>query len=202
MPSIEARISTSSPVFDLESEHDSVDLLLQRSCTITLPTQNPCLFDSPMNNGGVTFTDTETGTDVRRTRIFICGPGHEDSLREDNKACFLTLNPGQKHTLQAYISRMESGVGRIQLPPDSTAKEYREAMEAQPKVWKWWKAENLENGKTYCIGIDNKSTIKEWFEGSMEKLLRKPLAERSDDKMNKEPIMICNPASGVHHEED
>ncbi|KAG5742732.1 hypothetical protein H9Q70_014544 [Fusarium xylarioides] len=85
---------------------------------------------------------------------------------------------------------MESGVGRIQLPPESTAKEYREANEAQPKVWKWWKAGNLDNGKTYRIGIDKESTIRKWFEGSTEELLRKPLDDRTDEKMNKEPIMI------------
>lgn len=65
----------------------------------------------------------------------MCGPDHEGSLREDNKDYFLTLHPGQKYTIQASISRMESGVGRIQLPPGSTAKEYRETIEAQPKVW-------------------------------------------------------------------
>ncbi|KAG4268030.1 hypothetical protein FPRO04_04446 [Fusarium proliferatum] len=193
MPSIEAHISTSSPVFDLESEHDytiSIDLFLQHSCAITFPTQNLRLFDSPMNKGGLTFTDTETGAEARRNTIFICGPGHEGSLREDNKGCFLTLHPGQKHTVEAYISRMEAGVGVIQIPPGSTAKEYREAREAQPKVWKWWKAENLENDKTYSVGVDKDSTIKQWFEGSMRELLRKPLAERTDERMKKEPVVI------------
>lgn len=85
---------------------------------------------------------------------------------------------------------MESGVGRIQLPPGSTAKEYRETIEAQPQVWKWWKAGNLENGKTYRLGIDEASTIKEWFEGSMEDLLRKPLFERTNEKMKKELDMV------------
>lgn len=193
MPSIEAHISTSSPVFDLESEHDhtiTIDLFLQHNRPITLPTQNLRLFDSPMNKGGLTFTDTETGTEARRNTIFTCGPDHKGSLREDNKDYFLTLHPEQRYTIQASISRMESGVGRIQLPLGSTAKEYREAIEAQPKVWKWWKAGNLENGKTYRLGIDKESTIKKWFEGSTEELLRKPLDDRTDDKMNNEPIMI------------
>ncbi|KAF5534538.1 hypothetical protein FNAPI_12327 [Fusarium napiforme] len=193
MPSIEAHISTSSLVFDLESDHDhtiTIDLFLQHNRPITFPTQGLRLFDSPMNKGGLTFTDMGTGTEARRNRIFMCGPDHEGSLREENKDCFLTLYPGQKYPIQASISRMESGVGRIQLPPGSTAKEYSEANEAQPKVWKWWKAGNLGNGKTYRIGIDQESTIKKWFEGSVEELLRKPLAERTDDKMNKEPIMM------------
>ncbi|KAF5530330.1 hypothetical protein FMEXI_13618 [Fusarium mexicanum] len=193
MPSIEARISTSSPVFDLESEHDhtiTVDLFLQHSRPITFLTQNLRLFDSPMNKGGLTFTDSQTGTEARRNRIFICGPDHEGSLRENNKEYFLTLHPGQKHTIQASISRMECGVGRIQPPSGSTAKEYREAREAQPKVWKWWKAGNLDNGKAYRIGIDQESTIMKWFESSTEELLRKPLDDRTDDKMSKEPIMI------------
>ncbi|KAF5968678.1 hypothetical protein FCOIX_11286 [Fusarium coicis] len=193
MPSIEAHISTSSPVFDLEADHDhtiTIDLFLHHGRTITFPTDNLRLFDSPMNKGGLTFTDTETGTEARRNTIFICGPGYEGSLREDNKECFLTLYPGQKHTLEASISRMESGVGSIQLHPGSTAKEYREANEAQPKVWKWWKADNLNNGKTYRIGIDQGSTIRKWLEGSTEELLRKPLDDRTDDKMHKEPITI------------
>ncbi|KAF5723109.1 hypothetical protein FMUND_2151 [Fusarium mundagurra] len=193
MPSIEAHISTSSSVFDLESDHDhtiTIDLFLQHNRPITFPTQNLRLFDSPMNKGGLTFTDTETGTEARRNRIFMCGPDHEGSLREDNKESFLTLHPGQKYTIQASISRMESGVGRIQLPPGSTAEDYREANETQPKVWKWWKAGNLDNDKTYRIGIDQESTIRKWFEGSREELLGKPLEDRTDDKMNKEPIMI------------
>ncbi|KAM0073013.1 hypothetical protein ACKRZS_013874 [Fusarium odoratissimum] len=78
----------------------------------------------------------------------------------------------------------------LQLPLGSTDKEYEKAIGAQPKVWKWWQAEHLEKGKTYRIGTDRGSTIKEWFEGSTEELLRKPLAERTDDKMNKEPIVI------------
>ncbi|KAG9505137.1 hypothetical protein J7337_002103 [Fusarium musae] len=85
---------------------------------------------------------------------------------------------------------MESGVGRIQLPPGSTAEEYREAIAKQPKVRKWWKADNFENGKTYRIGFDEGSAIKKWFEGSTEELLRKPLDDRTDGKMNKEPVMI------------
>ncbi|KAF5234783.1 hypothetical protein FANTH_11972 [Fusarium anthophilum] len=193
MPSIEAHISTSSPVFDLESEHDhtiTIDLFLQHNRPITFPTQNLRLFDSPMNKGGLTFTDTETGTEARRNRIFMCGPDHEGSLQENNKGYFLTLHPGQKHTIQASISRMESGVGSIQLPRGNTATGYREANEAQPKVWKWWKAGNLDNGKTYRIGIDQESNVRKWFEGSTEELLRKTLADRIDDKMNKEPIMI------------
>ncbi|KAF5673947.1 hypothetical protein FDENT_10162 [Fusarium denticulatum] len=193
MPFIEAHISTSSSVFDLEADHDhmiTIDLFLHHSRAITFPTENLRLFNSPMNRGGLMFTDTETDTEARRNRIFMCGPNHEGSLREDNEECFLTLHPGQKYTIQASISRMENGVGRIQLPPGSTAKEYREANEAQPKAWKWWKAGNLDNGKAYRIGIDQESTIMKWFEGSMEELLRKPLAERTDDKMHKEPIMI------------
>ncbi|KAK7593325.1 hypothetical protein V3481_004411 [Fusarium oxysporum f. sp. vasinfectum] len=94
---------------------------------------------------GLTFTDTETGTEARRNTIFICGPGHEGSLREDNKECFLTLHPEQNNTLKAYISRIESGLGGIQLPPNSTAEEYKKATAKQPKVWKWWSAENLES---------------------------------------------------------
>ncbi|CVL08301.1 uncharacterized protein FMAN_05102 [Fusarium mangiferae] len=193
MPSIEAQVSTSSPVFDLESEHDhtiTIDLFLQHNRPITFPTQNLRLFDSPMNKGGLTFTDLKTGTEARRNTIFMCGPDREGSLREDNKSNFLTLHPGQKYTIQASISRMESGVGRIQLPPGSIAEEYREAIEAQPKVWKWWKAGNLENGKTYRLGIDEESTIKEWFEGSREDLLRKPLSERTNEKMKKELVVI------------
>ncbi|KAF5577670.1 hypothetical protein FPCIR_11996 [Fusarium pseudocircinatum] len=193
MPFIEAQISTSSSVFNLESDHDhtiTIDLFLQHNRPITFPTQGLRLFESPMNKGGLTFTDTKTGTEARRNTIFICGPGHEGVLRKHNKECFLTLHPGQKHTFEASISRMESGVGKIQLPPGSTAKDYSEAIEAQTKVWKWWKADNLENDKTYKIGIDKEPTIEKWFEGSMEELLRKPLAERTDDKMNKEPIMI------------
>ncbi|RBQ77805.1 hypothetical protein FVER14953_21643 [Fusarium verticillioides] len=193
MPSIEAHISTSSPVFDLEADHDhtiTIDLFLHHGRAITFPTENLRLFDSPMNKGGLTFTDTETSIEARRNTIFICGPGYEGSLREDNKECFLTLHPGQKYTIEASISRMESGVGRIQLLPGSTAEEYREAIAKQPKVWKWWKAGNLDDGKTYIIGTDQESTIRKWFEGSTEELLRKPLAERTDDKMNKEPIMI------------
>ncbi|KAF5581850.1 hypothetical protein FPANT_8769 [Fusarium pseudoanthophilum] len=193
MPSIEAHISTSSPVFDLEADHShtiTIDLFLHHTRAITFPTENLRLFNSPMNKGGLTFTDTETGIEARRNTIFICGPGYDGSLREDNKECFLTLNPGRKYTIQASISRMESGVGRIQLPPGSTTIEYRKANQAQPMVWKWWKAGNLDNGKTYTIGIDEKSTIRKWFEGSMEEIVRKPLAERTDNKMHNEPIMI------------
>ncbi|KAJ9425801.1 hypothetical protein FOXG_18327 [Fusarium oxysporum f. sp. lycopersici 4287] len=143
-----------------------------------------------MNKGGPTFTDTETGTEARRNTFFICGPGYEGPLREDNKECFLTLHPEQNHTLKAYISRIENGLGGIQLPPNSTAEEYKKAIAKQPKVWKRWSAENLENSKTYRVGIDKESTIKGWFEGSGEELLRKPLTERTYDKMKKEPIMI------------
>ncbi|KAJ4037185.1 hypothetical protein NW761_001444 [Fusarium oxysporum] len=96
MPFIEAHIFTSSSVFNLESDQDhtiTVDLSLQHNRAITFPTQDIRLFSSPMNKGGLTFTDTETdtetGTEARRNTIFICGPGHEGSLREDNKECFL-----------------------------------------------------------------------------------------------------------------
>ncbi|KAF9776336.1 hypothetical protein IL306_005504, partial [Fusarium sp. DS 682] len=78
--------------------------------------------------------------------------------------------------------------GPIKLPPNSTAEEYKEAMEKRLSNWNWSHAENLEDRKSYRIGIDKDSTIKEWFEGSKEELLRKPLAERTDEKMNKEPI--------------
>ncbi|CZR40430.1 uncharacterized protein FPRO_05330 [Fusarium proliferatum ET1] len=193
MPFIEAHISTSSIDFDLEAEHHhgiTIDLFLQHNRPITFPIKDIRLFESPMNEGGLTFTDTETGTEARRNIISIPGPGHQGSLREDNKGCFLTLHPGQKHTKNGYISRIESGVGSIELPENSTVEEYKEAIAKQPKVWKWWSAENLENGHTYRVGIDKASTIKEWFEGSMEELLCKPLAERTDEKMKKEPIVI------------
>ncbi|KAM5387409.1 hypothetical protein BFJ63_vAg3219 [Fusarium oxysporum f. sp. narcissi] len=148
MPFIEAHIFTSFSVFNLESDQDhtiTVDLSLQHNRAITSPTQDIRLFSSPMNKGGLTFTDTETGTKARRNTIFIYEPSHEGTLQENNKECFLALHPEQKHTLKAYISRMESGLGGIQRPPNSTAEEYKKAIAKQPKVWKWWSAENLEN---------------------------------------------------------
>ncbi|TVY79247.1 hypothetical protein Focb16_v008372 [Fusarium oxysporum f. sp. cubense] len=92
MPLIEAHIFTSFSVFNLETDQDhtiTVDLSLQHNRAIKFPTQDIRLLSSPMNKGGLTFTDTETGTEARRNTIFICGPGHEGSLREDNKECFL-----------------------------------------------------------------------------------------------------------------
>lgn len=83
--------------------------------------------------------------------------------------------------------------------PNSTPEEIKAVIKKRPKVWDWWHAENLEEGSTYRIGIDQENTIKRWLEGSKEELLSKPLTERTDNKTKAEPIFfhVTHPAEFI-----
>ncbi|KAF4465921.1 hypothetical protein FALBO_7235 [Fusarium albosuccineum] len=195
MPSIQAHISTSSPVFDLTSSAPftiSIDLFLQHLCELTFPKFASTLFNSSIfNEGGLTFTDTSTGIDVPRGRLELCAWDHDGALRKENEQCFMTLRPGQKHTITAEMARIETRVkGSVEIGPITTVEEHAAAMEKLPKVWKWRHARKLEDGKTYRVGIDQDASIKQWLEGSKQELLSKPLADRREGKMCTEPVQF------------
>ncbi|KAM0430789.1 hypothetical protein ACHAQK_010396 [Fusarium lateritium] len=183
MPSIEVRI-TSPTLFDTESDDPfniTIDLILHHDSSITFRTNEIPLFNGKiMNKGGLTFTDTATGIEIPRNTIFICGPGPEGPLRVAIEESYTSLRPEEKHTIKGSMHRMylsfDSG-------PNVTPEEIKAIMKKRPKVWDWSHAENLQEERTYRIGIDQDNVIKKWLEGSKEELLSKLLTERTDDKM-------------------
>jgi hypothetical protein len=190
MPSIEARIN-SSPVFDMESDDPfniTIELILHHHSGVTFRINEIPLFNGKvMNKGGLTFTDTVTGIETPRNTIFFCGPGPEGPLRVAIENGFTSLHPGEKHTIEGSMHRMDIS---FNLGPNSTPEGIKGAIKKRPKVCNWRHAENLEEGRTYRIGIDKDNVIKTWLEGSKEELLSKPLTERTDDKMKLEPIFF------------
>jgi hypothetical protein len=199
MPSIEARIN-SPPVFDVESDDPfniTIELILHHHSGVTFRTNEIPLFNGKvMNKGGLTFTDVLTGIETPRNTIFFCGPGPEGPLRVAIEESFTSLRLGEKHTIEGSIHRMNIS---FNLGPNRNPEEIKAVTKKRPKVWNLWHAENLEEGRTYRIGIDKDNVIKTWLEGSKEELLSKPLTERTDDKMKPEPIFfhVTRPAEFI-----
>jgi hypothetical protein len=199
MPSIEARIN-SSPVFDMESDDPfniTIELILHHHSGVTFRINEIPLFNREvMNRGGLTFTDTVTGIETPRNTIFFCGPGPEGPLRVAIENSFTSLRPGEKHTIEGSMHRMNIS---FDLGPNSTPEGIKAAIKKRPKVCNWRHAENFEEGRTYRIGIDKDNVIKTWLEGSKKELLSKPLTERTDDKMMSEPIFfhVTQPAEFI-----
>ncbi|KAH6956534.1 hypothetical protein DER45DRAFT_539315 [Fusarium avenaceum] len=190
MPSIEARIN-SLPVLDMELDDPfniTIELILHHHSGVTFRTNEIPLFNGKvMNEGGLTFTDTATGIETPRNTIFFCGPSPEGPLRVAIEHSFTSLRPGETHTIEGRMYRMYMSFDG---GPNTTPEETKAVIKKRPRIWDWRHAENLEEGSTYRIRIDQDNTIKRWFESSKEELLSKPLTERTDDKMKSEPIFF------------
>lgn len=195
MPSIDVRISTSSPLLDLTSENPftiTLDLFLDHTSPVTFPNSASSLFNGTIfKKGGLSFCDVATGDYAGRNSIILCRDDSPIILQKDREESFTTLHCGQKHTITASIERVKTRVGnRLDPYAYGTVKEFQNALERMPTIWKWDSTGGLNNETTYEIGVDDAVCVQRWLEGTKEELLSKPIDERNENSMIKEAITI------------
>ncbi|KAH7236220.1 hypothetical protein BKA59DRAFT_516736 [Fusarium tricinctum] len=199
MPSIEARINL-PPIFDMDLDDPfiiTVELILHHHSSNTFRTKEIPLFNGKvMNKGGLTFINTATGIETPRNTIVFCEPGPEGPLRVAVEDSFTSLRPGEKYIIEGSMYRTYIS---FDFGPNGSPEEIKAVIKNRPKAWDWWHAENLEEGSTYRIGIDQNKAIKRWLEGNKKELLSKLLTKRTDDKMKSGPIFfhVIQPAEFI-----
>ena len=194
MPTINAKITTSSPVLDLYSIEPfeiTIDLFLDHSCPITFATSTSNLFNGKaLFAGGLAFTDVSTGQHISRETIDVCGWINDAVLTQESESRFITLRPDHKHTITARIERVKSRLNTSPQPVFTTADEYRAWIESLPIVWKWDHSYNLEDGRSYEIDVDEDASIGKWWNGAKENLLKKSISCRDETAAIEDKIRI------------
>jgi hypothetical protein len=165
-PTIAVKITTSSSTFDLyhtESLTISLALTLTHRRPITFLKRYTGLFDGKIfHTGGLTFTNTATGHESSRNRIDICYMGARDGISWATKSGYITLYPGQAHTIERDIDPMNS-------PNKRAAREH-------------WRSRyisfldmsglaSFEYAQTYEVGVSEEAVVHGWFEGSISEIL-------------------------------
>lgn len=195
MPSIDLRISTSSPLLDLTSENPftiTLDLFLNHTTPVTFPNSVSSLFNGTIfKKGGLSFCNVSTGDYAGRNITNICTDDSPIILQKGQEESFTTLHCGQKHTITASMERVKARVGNPLDPyAYGTVKEFQIALDRMPTIWKWHCTGGLNNGTTYEIGVDDAACVQRWLEGTKEELLSKPINERNENSMIKEAITV------------
>jgi hypothetical protein len=193
-PSIDVRISTSSSILDLTAKDPFpiiVDISLNHTTPITFQKRSfPLLDGRILRKGGLAFKDTATGQLAIRNTMTICYAATEtEGITPETHGSYMTLWPGQKHTLDATMAPFKSKPA-ISAWPGMTAADYFKAQDSLPDQWKWQTTHGLEDGVTYEIGIGNETLTKHWWEGSVFELLGKT-PEQRERLFREENVPLC-----------
>lgn len=174
-PSIDVRISTSSPVLDLEALEPwslEVTLILCHKSPITFYQEGAGLFDGRLlDEGGVTFTNLRTRQKALCGEVFVCNFGpFGGPLSRRNKHVFHTLYPGKGHTITKTIA-LVFWVPKIKKEPGMTSQAHVDKQNSLPEVWRWPNVSSLKDGQTYELGISTEARVTNWMEGSVDEIL-------------------------------
>lgn len=201
MLTIEAHISTPSPVLDLGSTEPFeivIELFLKHHSPISFSTDQSNIFNvNILHDGGLTFTDVSTGEQISRNTRFLCGGWCDGILSAETEMKFKTLYPEQPYVREASFGRIKwKSFGSLTLPTMATIEQYQERVARLPDVWKWQGTGQLKDGRTYEIEIGTDATIHKWLEGAKEDLLAKPVSQRDEAAMRTEAVtfQVITPA--------
>lgn len=201
MLTIEAHMSTPSPILDLESTEPFeivIELVLKHHSPISFPIAQSTLFNgNELHDGGLTFTDVSTGELTGRNTRDLCGLCCPSILSAETEMRFETIYPKQPYVIKTSFERIKwKAFGSWTQPTMETAKQHQERMARLPDVWKWQGTGQLKDGGTYEIGIGTDATIHKWLEGAKEDLLAKPVSQRDEAAMRTEAVtfQVVTPA--------
>ncbi|KAF1847678.1 uncharacterized protein K460DRAFT_363729 [Cucurbitaria berberidis CBS 394.84] len=170
LPSISICISTPIPTFDLSLDTPfpiTVILKLHYHQPITFRRREEHFFVTPLGDPGLVFTNIRTGEKQIGSRVFVHYMStNEDGLpTERNKEGWLTLHPGQPHTLDATIEPI-SGEGRMR-----TIAEMESGSNERFATLKWPLVHALLDGEVYEISVSKEARIKKWMVGDLGEIL-------------------------------
>ncbi|KAI4658265.1 uncharacterized protein J4E79_007247 [Alternaria viburni] len=132
-PAIDVAITSSPDVFDIDGHTDlsiRLSLTLRHDKPITLYKRDTSLFDGKiLHDGGLTFTDVETGQ----------------------------LVPRKQHVIHTGFT-----------PLSTSGREKTDPRESWVRSLKF---ASFKDGQTYRMGISENALVKDWFDGTVWKLL-------------------------------
>jgi hypothetical protein len=170
LPSISICISTPSPKFDLSLDTPftiTVTLTLHHHQSITFQPRDAPFFISPLGDPGLVFTNISTGEkDIgSKSYAHYLSSGDGGLPTEANRESWLTLLPGQPHTLDASIKPM-GGKFRFR-----TIAEMESGSEVEFTTLKWPMVHRLLDGEMFDISVSEEARIRRWFVGELEEIL-------------------------------
>jgi hypothetical protein len=191
-PSITVKITASSPVFDLSRATPftiTLALCNQHTTSITFLKWYAGLFDGKLLwEGGLVFTNVITNKRVSRATIDICRFGsNSDGIPISATASeYVTLFPGEEHIIKTTFTPKQGKAG------DGT-----ETVEngPLPPGMAWFGVAGFEDSNVYEVGVSEEAVVKEWFEGSIEEVVKQRelgrKVERREDKIRYTVIEPC-----------
>ena len=148
----------------------SIVLTLHHYEPITFRNRDTPLFDRPLSNPGLIFTNTRTGK-------VIAGAGSlckwrldmgEDNLpTEANRGAWTTLFPEQSQSVETAFTPMLTETPT----PEMSAAEMKRVQEQQVRTMKWSFLHWFEDGEVYQIGVSDGAGVREWIVGSLGDIL-------------------------------
>jgi len=159
-PAIDVIITSSPDVFDIDGHTDlsiRLSLTLRHDKPITLYKRETSLFDGKiLHDGGLTFTDVETGQRVPRSTLNICYFSSE-SFSWATRSQYVTLHPGKQHVIHTGFTPLSTSGREKTDPGESWVRSLKFA--------------GFKDGQTCRMGISENAFVKDWFEGTVWELL-------------------------------
>lgn len=151
MITIEAHISTSSPVLDLELAEGFdivIELFLKHHSPISFPTfQSTLCNGNELHEGGLVFTDVSTGEQISRNTRDLCGPYCPTILSAETEIRFKTIYPEHTYVIKTGFERINwKSIGSLTPPTMANLEQYQERVARLPDVWKWQGTGQLRMG--------------------------------------------------------